>query len=70
MIELTRERIIENAKMMPGNVGIYRVNHNTYETIYSSEGIPALLGMSIADYQKETGARTQSMRSVRRISRP
>jgi signal transduction histidine kinase/PAS domain-containing protein/ActR/RegA family two-component response regulator len=55
MIELTRERILENAKMMPGNVGIYRVNHNTYETIYSSEGIPALLGMSIADYQKETG---------------
>lgn len=56
MIELERVRIIENAKMMPGNIGIYRVNHDKYETIYSSEGIPALLEMSIADYQKETGA--------------
>lgn len=54
MIELTRERILENAKMMPGNIGVYRVNHNKYETIYFSEGIPAMLGISTADYQEET----------------
>lgn len=68
MIELTRERILENAKMMPGNVGVYRVNHNTYETIYSSEGIPALLGMSIADYQKET--EPDALRAICQQDRP
>jgi signal transduction histidine kinase/PAS domain-containing protein/AmiR/NasT family two-component response regulator len=55
MIELTRDRIIENGKMIPGSVGFYLVRNGAYETVYSSESIPALLGMSSGDYEKENG---------------
>ena len=55
MIELTRDRIIENGEMMPGSVGFYRVHDGAYETVYSSRSIPALLGMSSGDYDKKNG---------------
>ena len=55
MIELTRESITENGRLIPGSVGFYRVDGGAYETVYSSEAIPALLGMSAGDYEKQNG---------------
>jgi PAS domain-containing protein len=55
MMELTRESIIENGKMIPGSAAFYLARGGAYETIYSSETIPGLLGMSIRDYWEQTG---------------
>jgi len=68
MIELTRERIAENARIIPGNVGIYRVNHNEYETVYSSEAIPALLGMNAGDYEEKNSR--NAINAICRQDRP
>ena len=55
MMELTREKIEENGKRIPGSVGFYRVRNGAYETIYSSRSIPVMLGMNPLDYEQKTG---------------
>ena len=55
-MELTDETIELIRQMTPGNAALYRVNGGVIETLYASPGLPALNGMTRAEYEELTGS--------------
>jgi signal transduction histidine kinase/ActR/RegA family two-component response regulator len=54
-MKITKETLEYLEKVTPGNAAFYRITEDAFETIYSSPGIPAVLGMSQEEYNNYTG---------------
>jgi len=54
-VKITKEMLEYLEKVTPGNAAFYRIKDGAFETIYSSPGIPAVLGMSHEEYYSYTG---------------
>jgi len=53
-MEVTPEILDTIKQYVPGNVAVYRINGTTVETLYTSPGLPAILGMTKDEYTELT----------------
>src|SRR5574344_2885227 len=53
-MEITPEILNTIKQYVPGNIAVYRINGMTVETLYSSSGLPAILGMTKNEYNELT----------------
>ena len=53
-MEVTPQILATIKQYVPGNIAVYRINGTTVETLYSSSGLPAILGMTKDEYDELT----------------
>lgn len=53
-MEVGREEIVRLVKMSPGNSAVYLMKGGRFETVYSSSGIPRILGLEPGEYDSST----------------
>ena len=60
-MDITQETLEYLEQVTPGNVVIYRLNGDVFETLYVAPAVPALNGLSREEYLESTKKNASSM---------